>query len=83
MAVANGEADIAIANTYYYGLMLSGPAGADQLNAAKKVKMLYPQQDNSGTHVNISGSGILKYSKNPKNAEIFLEFLLSTDVQSI
>ena len=81
MAVANGEADIAIANTYYYGLMLSGKAGTDQLNAAKKVKMLFPNQDNRGTHVNISGSGILKYSKNPKNAEIFLEFLLSTDVQ--
>ena len=45
MAVANGEADIAIANTYYYGLMLSGTAGADQLNAAKKVKMLFPNQD--------------------------------------
>ena len=81
MAVAYGEADVAIANTYYYGLMLSGTAGTDQLNAAKKVKMLFPNQDNRGTHVNISGAGILKYSKNSKSAEIFLEFLLSTDVQ--
>ena len=39
MAVANGEADIAIANSYYIGIMLSGSAGEEQLNAAKKVKM--------------------------------------------
>ena len=41
MAVANGEADIAIANSYYIGIMLSGSAGEEQLNAAKKVKMLF------------------------------------------
>ena len=81
LAVANGEADIAIANSYYYGLMLSGSVGQDQQNAAKKVKMLFPNQNNRGTHVNISGAGILKFSKNQKNAEVFLEFLLSPEVQ--
>ena len=81
LAVANGEADIAIANSYYYGLMLSGSAGQDQEDAAKKVKMLFPNQNNRGTHVNISGAGILKFSKNQKKAEVFLEFLLSPKVQ--
>ena len=81
LAVANGEADIAIANSYYYGLMLSGSVGQDQQNAAKKVKMLFPNQNNRGTHVNISGAGILKSSKNQRNAEIFLEFLISPKVQ--
>ena len=81
LAVANGEADIAIANSYYYGLMLSGSVGQDQQNAAKKVKMLFPNQNNRGTHVNISGAGILKFSKNQRNAEIFLEFLISPKVQ--
>ena len=81
LAVANGEADIAIANSYYYGLMLSGSAGQDQEDAAKKVKMLFPNQNNRGTHVNISGAGILKFSKNQKNAEVFLEFLLLPKVQ--
>jgi iron(III) transport system substrate-binding protein len=38
MAVANGEADLAVANSYYIGIMLSGNAGIDQLNAAKKSK---------------------------------------------
>ena len=78
MAVANGEADIAIANSYYIGVMLSGSAGEEQLNAAKKVKkMLFPNQDNRGVHINISGAGILKYAPNVENANLFLEFLLS------
>ncbi|MCH1530036.1 MAG: extracellular solute-binding protein [Gammaproteobacteria bacterium] len=82
IAVANGEADIAIANSYYFGIMLSGSAGPDQLKAAKKVKMIFPNQKNRGTHVNISGAGVLRNSKNPMNAEAFLEFLLSSKAQS-
>jgi iron(III) transport system substrate-binding protein len=81
IAVANGEADIAIANSYYIGIMLSGSAGEDQLTAAKKVRMIFPNQDNRGTHINISGAGILKNSPNPTNANLFLEFLLSKRVQ--
>ena len=81
MAVANGEADIAIANSYYIGIMLSGSAGEEQLNAAKKVKMLFPNQDNRGVHINISGAGILKYAPNVENANLFLEFLLSKKAQ--
>ena len=80
MAVANGEADLAIANSYYIGIMLSGNAGIDQLNAAKKVKMIFPNQSDSGAHVNISGAGILKNSPNPDSANLFLEFLLSEKV---
>ena len=81
IAVANGEADIAIANSYYIGIMLSGAAGEEQLNAAKKVKMLFPNQDGRGAHINISGAGILKNAPNPENANLFLEFLLSKKVQ--
>ena len=81
MAVANGEADIAIANSYYIGIMLSGSAGKEQQEAARKVKMLFPNQTNRGTHINISGAGILKNSPYPSNANLFLEFLLSKRVQ--
>ena len=81
MAVANGLADVAIANTYYIGIMLAGKGGQDQLEAANKLKIAFPNQDNRGAHVNISGGGILKYSPNKKNAEKFLEFLLSEDAQ--
>ena len=82
MAVANQEASIAIANTYYIGIMLSGKGGEDQLNAAKKVKIAFPNQGNRGTHINISGGGILKHSPNRENAEKFLEFLLSKEAQN-
>jgi len=81
VAVANGEADIAIANSYYIGIMLSGRSGTDQLQAAKKVKMHFPNQGNRGVHINISGAGILKNSPNSENAIKFIEFLLSKKVQ--
>ena len=81
IAVANGEADIAVANSYYIGIMLSGAAGEGQREAAKKVKMVFPNQEGSGAHINISGAGILKYAPNPNNANLFLEFLLSDKVQ--
>ena len=82
MAVANKKASIAVANTYYIGIMLSGKGGQDQLNAANKVKIAFPNQGNRGTHINVSGGGVLKYSPNRENAEKFLEFLLSREAQN-
>ena len=81
ITVANGEADLAIANSYYIGIMLSGSAGQEQLEAAKKVKMIFPNQDNRGAHINISGAGILKNAPNKDNANSFIEFLISKRVQ--
>ena len=81
IAVANGEADLAVANSYYIGIMLSGSAGQEQLKAAKKVKMIFPNQKNRGAHINISGAGILKNAPNKDNANSFIEFLISKRVQ--
>jgi iron(III) transport system substrate-binding protein len=81
MAVANKEASIAIANTYYIGIMLSGKGGEEQLKAGQKVKIAFPNQTNRGAHINISGGGVLKHSPNRENAEKFLEFLLSEEAQ--
>ena len=81
IAVSNGEADLAIANSYYIGIMLSGSAGKEQQEAAKNVKIHFPNQNDRGVHINISGAGILKSSPNPVNANLFLEFLLSKKVQ--
>ena len=81
IAVANGEADLAVANSYYIGIMLSGSAGQEQLEAAKKVKMIFPNQANRGAHINISGAGILKNAPNKDNANSFIEFLISKRVQ--
>lgn len=81
LAVAAGEADIAIANTYYYALMLSGQKGEEQREAAKKVSPFFPNQNDRGTHINISGVGILKNSPNPNNALKLIEFLLTKEAQ--
>lgn len=81
LSVAAGESKFAIANTYYYALMLSGKKGNDQKLAAKKVKPFFPNQNNRGTHMNISGIGILTNAPNPLNAEKFIEFLLTSEAQ--
>jgi len=81
LAVAAGEADLAVANTYYLALMLSGKKGPEQQAAAKKVKPFFPNQDNRGTHMNVSGGGILKYAPNKANAIKLLEFLLTKEAQ--
>ena len=82
LSVAAGESKLAIANTYYYGLMLSGKKGDDQKKAAQKVEPIFPNQNDRGAHINISGAGILSYSPNKKNAQEFLEFLLTKEAQT-
>jgi len=81
LAVAAGEADLAVANTYYYALMLSGSKGPEQQAAAKKVLPFFPNQGDRGTHMNISGGGILKHAPNKDNAIKLLEFLLTKEAQ--
>ena len=82
LAVAAGDADIAVANTYYLALMLSGKKGAEQQAAAKKVKPFFPNQDGRGTHMNISGAGLVKGAPNKANAIKLVEFLLSEEAQN-
>ena len=81
MAVAAGEADIAVANTYYLALMLSGKKGPEQQAAAKKVKPFFPNQDGRGTHMNISCAALVKGAPNKSNAIKLVEFLLTEEAQ--
>ena len=81
MAVAAGEADIAVANTYYLALMLSGKKGAEQQAAAKKVKAFFPNQQGRGTHMNISCAALVKGAPNKANAIALVDFLLSPESQ--
>ena len=81
-SVAAGDADIAIVNTYYLGVMLNGKDQKD-LDIAKSVKIFFPAQKTTGTHVNISGAGVTKYAKNKENAVKLVEFLSSEEAQSI
>ena len=80
-AAAAGLCDIAVANTYYYGAMLNHETDNSQVEAANKVAIFWPNQQDRGTHINVSGAGISKYSKNRDNAIALLKFLLSADSQ--
>lgn len=80
-AVAAGEADIAISNTYYLAHMLTSKNPAER-EAAEKVAVFFPNQGDRGTHVNISGGGVARYAPNKANAIKFLEYLASPEAQA-
>lgn len=79
-AVASGLCDIAIANSYYYGGMI---ASDDETNkeTTDKVSIFWASQAEEGTHVNVSGIGLLRYAKNPEKAIQLMEFLASEESQ--
>jgi len=81
-AVAAGECDVAVANTYYYAAMGSGKKKSDR-TAAAKVKPFWPNQAGRGAHVNISGGAVTASAKNTENAIKLLEFLASADAQRL
>ena len=79
-AIWAGECDIAIGNTYYMGKMLKDP---EQKAWADSVRIVFPVFENGGTHVNISGIALAKYSPNKENAVKLMEFLSSPEAQKI
>jgi iron(III) transport system substrate-binding protein len=79
-AAAAGLCDIAIANTYYYAQMLDSD-DKTQIDAANAVALFWPNQDDRGTHINISGVGLTAAAKNRENAIKLMEFLVDTDAQ--
>ncbi|MEM6671927.1 MAG: Fe(3+) ABC transporter substrate-binding protein [Planctomycetota bacterium] len=81
-ALAAGEGDVAIANSYYYARLMKSDDPKDQ-EVVRKVAIFFPNQEGSGTHVNVGGAGILKSSKNPEAAKRFLEFLAGDRAQQI
>jgi len=81
-AVASGDGDIAIVNTYYLGIMLNSKVQRD-VETAKSVKVFFPDQKGHGAHINISGAGVTKYAKNRENAIKLIEFLSSMEAQQM
>lgn len=79
-AVAAGEGDVAIVNTYYIGIMLND-ANEEERKAAEKIAIFFPNQEDRGTHINISGAGVTKYAPNKENAIKLIEFLSSAQAQ--
>ena len=81
-AVANGEGRLAIVNTYYIGKLLNSE-DENEVEAGESVTIFFPNQETTGTHINVSGIGVAKYSPNKENAIKFIEFLLKEDAQNI
>ena len=79
-AIHEGECDLALANTYYYGAMQSNP---EERAWAEAVTLVFPNQADRGAHVNVSGAAVTKAAKNRDNAVRLLEYLSGDEAQRI
>ncbi|MHB1104003.1 MAG: extracellular solute-binding protein [Devosia sp.] len=82
-AILDGTCDLAIANTYYMGLMLNNDAEPEQKQWAASARIVYPNAETDGTQVNAAGAFIAKHAPNPENANKLIEFLLSDEAQQL
>lgn len=80
-AAAAGVCDIAIANTYYFGRLVNSEKESDR-EVADKLAIFWPNQDDRGTHVNVSGVALTGASKNADDAVKLIEFMLTSDAQT-
>ncbi len=82
-SVAAGECDLAIANTYYMGLMQTNEKEPEQKDWAAASRIIFPSSAEMGTHVNISGMLLAKSAPHKDNAIKFMEFLAGDEAQSL
>ncbi|WP_415055847.1 extracellular solute-binding protein [Halopseudomonas sp.] len=75
-AIDAGQCDVGIVNTYYFGRLHKD-------NPDVKVALFWPNQDDRGVHVNISGAGVTKHTKQPEEAIKFLEWMTTPEAQRI
>lgn len=76
-AIDAGQCDVGITNTYYYGRLVN-----QKPQVANNVKPFFADQTGKGTHVNVSGAGVVKHSKNVAEAQKFIEWLSSKEAQN-
>ena len=81
--VYSGECDLAVANHYYLALMMTNDKKPEQKKWAKAVKLLWPNNDGRGVHVNISGMALARHAPNRDNAIKLMEFLSSGKGQKL
>ena len=79
-AVAAGECAVALTNSYYYARLMRSTQPADR-EVVAKTALVFPDQEGFGTHVNVSGAGVLKNAPHRENAKKFLEYLAGNDAQ--
>lgn len=81
LALAAGVGEIAVSNSYYYGRLLGRDAETRQ--KLDHIGIVFPNQQDRGTHINVSGGGVAAYAPNKANAVRFLEFLISPEAQKV
>lgn len=81
-AVAAGVGDVAIVNTYYVGLMAHSEVAAERA-VGERMGVFFPNQDDRGAHINVSGAGVTAHAPNRDNAVALLEFLVSDESQRV
>ena len=79
-AVAAGECGVAVSNSYYVARLMRSTKPEDQ-KVMEKVAVVWPDQKGNGTHINISGGGVLKHAPHKAAAVKFLEYLASDEAQ--
>ncbi|CAL94822.1 Fe(3+) ABC transporter substrate-binding protein [Azoarcus olearius] len=80
-AVAEGECGVAIVNSYYLARLMNSEKADDQ-KLAGRIVAVWPNQQSWGTHINISGAGMLKHAPHKEAAVKFLEYLASDEAQA-
>ena len=82
-AIFSGECDISLGNTYYMGLMQTNEKKPEQKEWAASVKVLFPNANDRGTHVNISGMALTKHAPNKADAVKLMEWLAGVEAQNL
>lgn len=82
-AIYSGECDVAIMNHYYYGKMINNEDEPVQKQWAQSLRVVVPNQNDRGAHINITGGGVAKYAPNRDNAIALLEYLVSSEAQAL
>lgn len=79
-SIASGECGVAVSNSYYLARMMSSEK-VEERNLVKRIGIVWPNQGGYGTHINVSGGGLVKTAKNREAAIKFLEYLASDSAQ--
>lgn len=82
-AISEGVCDLALGNSYYFGQMITNDKEPEQKEWAASVNLIFPNQDNRGAHMNISGAAITQYAPHPESAQALIEYLTSEAAQKL
>lgn len=80
-SVATGECAVAVSNSYYLARLLGSDKVEERNLVKQRIGIVWPNQDGHGTHINVSGGGLVKTAKNRAAAVKFLEYLASDEAQ--